>query len=172
MVLELKIPVGDDWHSLQNQAPKFISYVISFIYVAIYWNNHHLIHTVKSISSGILWANTHLLFWLSLVPFVTAWASENHFSQLPVATYSFVLLMAAIAYFILSKTIISVHSKDSVLSSAIGKDFKGFISIAGYTVAVILAFIVRELSLLIIVAIAVLWLVPDRRIEKRMKEKE
>lgn len=173
MVLELRIPTGSDWHSLQALSPKFISYVISFLYVAIYWNNHHhMIHTVKTVTGSILWANTHLLFWLSLVPFVTAWAGENHFAELPVAAYSFVLLMAAIAYFILSKTIISVHGKDSMLSAAIGRDFKGFISIVGYALAVVLAFFVRELSLGIIVAIAILWLVPDKRIEKRVKEKE
>lgn len=173
MVLELKIPHGDDWLALQNLAPKFISYVISFIYVAIYWNNHHhMIHTVKSVSGGILWANTHLLFWLSLVPFVTAWAGENHFSELPVAAYSFVLLMAAVAYYILSKTIVSVHGKESVLSVAIGKDFKGIISVVAYALAVIFAFVLKEFSLFLILAIAVLWLVPDKRIERRLKNNE
>lgn len=173
MVLELKIPHGDDWNSLQNLAPKFISYIISFIYVAIYWNNHHhLIHTVKHVTGSILWANTHLLFWLSLVPFITAWAGENHFSELPVAAYSFVMLMAAIAYFILSKTIVSVHGKDSDLSSAIGKDVKGIISVIAYTLAVPLAFVVKEISLFIIASIALLWLVPDRRIEKKLNEKD
>jgi len=173
MVLELKIPHGDDWNSLRNLAPKFISYIISFIYVAIYWNNHHhLIHTVKHVTGSILWANTHLLFWLSLVPFVTAWAGENQFSQLPVATYSLVLLMAAVAYYILSKTIVSVHGKESVLSAAIGKDFKGIVSVIAYALAVIFAFILKEVSLILILAIAVLWLVPDKRIEKRFKEKE
>lgn len=173
MVLELKIPHGDDWLALQNLAPKFISYVISFIYVAIYWNNHHhMIHTVKSVSGGILWANTHLLFWLSLVPFVTAWAGENHFSELPVAAYSFVLLMAAIAYYILSKTIVSVHGKESVLSVAIGKDFKGIISVVAYALAVMFAFVLKEVSLFLILAIAVLWLVPDKRIERRLKNNE
>ncbi|HEY6914899.1 MAG TPA: TMEM175 family protein [Paludibacter sp.] len=173
MVLELKIPHGDDWQSLQNLAPKFISYIISFIYVAIYWNNHHhLIHTVKHVTGSILWANTHLLFWLSLVPFVTAWAGENQFSQLPVAAYSLVLLMAAVAYYILSKTIVSIHGKESVLSAAIGKDFKGIISVIAYALAVIFAFILKEISLFLILAIAMLWLVPDKRIEKRLKEKE
>ena len=126
MVLELKIPKGSDWQSLSSLALKFVSYVISFIYVAIYWNNHHhLLHTVKRVNGAILWSNTHLLFWLSLIPFVTAWAGENHFAELPVATYSFVLMMAGVAYFILSKTIIHVHGRDSVLSTAIGKDLKG-----------------------------------------------
>lgn len=171
MVLELKIPHGDDWNTFFLLAPKFISYVISFIYIAIYWNNHHhLIHTVKNVSGNILWANTHLLFWLSLIPFVTAWAGENHFSELPVAAYSFVLLMAAIAYFILSKTIIHVHGKDSMLLLAIGKDFKGFVSVIAYALAVIFAFILKEISLIIIVSVAILWLVPDKRIEKKIKD--
>jgi uncharacterized membrane protein len=173
MVLELKIPHGDDWQSLLNLVPKLISYVISFIYVAIYWNNHHhLIHTVKHVTGSILWANTHLLFWLSLVPFIAAWAGENRFSELPVAAYSFVMLMAAIAYFILSKTIVSVHGKDSDLSSAIGKDVKGIISVIAYALAVPFAFVVKEISLFIIASIALLWLVPDSRIEKKLNEKD
>ena len=173
MVLELKIPQGTDWNSLQILAPKIISYVISFIYIAIYWNNHHhMLHTVKHVTGGILWANTHLLFWLTLVPFVTAWAGENHFAELPVAAYSFILLMAAIAYFILSKTIVAVHGKESLLSSAIGKDFKGIISVIAYALAVIFTFFLTEISLFLILAIAVLWLVPDRRIENKLKEKE
>lgn len=173
MVLELKIPHGDDWTVFQRLGPKFVSYIISFIYVAIYWNNHHhMIQTVKHVTGSILWANTHLLFWLSLVPFVTAWAGENHFSELPMAAYSFVLLMAAIAYFLLSKVIVNVHGKDSVLSTAIGSDWKGILSIAGYALAVAFAFILKEISLFIIVAIAVVWLIPDRRIERKLKEKE
>jgi uncharacterized membrane protein len=173
MVLELKIPHGADLQSLRNLAPKFVSYVISFIYVAIYWSNHHhLLHTVKHVNGAILWSNTHLIFWLSLVPFVTAWAGENHFSKLPVAAYSFVLFMAAVAYYILSKTIISVHGKDSVLSSAIGKDLKGIISAIGYAVAVLFAFFQKEVSICIIVAIAILWLIPDRRIEKKVNEED
>jgi len=173
MVLELKIPHGDDWHSLNELAPKFLSYIISFIYIAIYWNNHHhLVHTAKHVTGSILWSNTHLLFWLSLIPFVTAWAGENHFTELPVAAYSFVLFMAAVAYFILSKAIISVHGKDSFLSSAVGKDLKGKVSIVGYALSIIFAFILRELSVLIIVAIAFLWLIPDRRIEKKLEENE
>ena len=121
MVLELKIPHGSDWQSLLNLAPKIISYVISFIYIAIYWNNHHhMLQTVKHVTGSILWANTHLLFWLTLVPFVTDWAGETHFAELPVAVYSAIMLMAGVAYFILSKTIIRVHGKDSLLSSAIG----------------------------------------------------
>jgi len=173
MVLELKIPHGSDWASLKNLAPKFISYVISFIYIAIYWNNHHhLLHTVKYVTGSILWANINLLFWLSLVPFVTAWAGENQFAELPVAVYSFIMLMAGVAYFILSRTIIKVHGKDSLLSSAVGKDLKGIISMIGYAIAVPLAFYFREGSLIIIVSIAFLWLIPDRRIEKKINENE
>ncbi|MDP4239952.1 MAG: TMEM175 family protein [Bacteroidota bacterium] len=173
MVLELKPPHGSDWQLLRDLVPKFISYIISFIYVAIYWNNHHhLLHTVKHVTGAILWSNTHLLFWISLMPFVTAWAGENHFAALPVAAYSFILLMAAIAYFILSKTIISVHGKGSLLSTAIGNDLKGIVSMIGYATAVPLAFYYREGSIAIIAAIAVLWLVPDRRIEKKVNENE
>ncbi len=173
MVLELKVPHGDDWASLKSLAPKFISYITSFIYIAIYWNNHHhLMHTVKRVNGAILWSNTHLLFWLSLVPFVTAWAGENHFSELPVAAYSFVLLMAAIAYFILSKIIVRVHGKDSFLSIAIGKDMKGIISFIAYALAVGLSFILKEISLALIVGVALLWLVPDKRIERNLKEND
>ena len=145
MVLELKIPHGADWQSLRNLAPKFVSYVISFIYIAIYWNNHHhLLHTVKHVTGSILWANIHLLFWLSLVPFVTAWAGENHFAELPVAVYSFVMLMAGVAYFILSRFLIKVNGKDSLLSRAVGRDVKGIISMIGYAVGVPLAFIFSD----------------------------
>lgn len=173
MVLELKIPHGTDWQSLRLLAPKFISYIISFIYIAIYWNNHHhLLHTVKHVTGAILWSNTHLLFWLSLVPFVTAWAGENRFADLPVAVYSAIMLMAGVAYFILSKTIIRVHGKDSLLSTAIGHDLKGIISIIGYSIAVPLAFVFKDASLAIIIAIAILWLVPDKRIEKKMNEND
>lgn len=173
MVLELKIPHGSDWQSLRNLAPKFFSYILSFINIAIYWNNHHhLLHTVKHVTGSILWANIHLLFWLSLVPFATAWAGENHFAELPVAIYSIIMLMASIAYFILSKTIIKVHGKDSMLSTAVGKDLKGKISIFVYSVAVPLAFYHKEFSVFLIVAIAFLWLIPDRRIENKVNENE
>ena len=171
MVLELKIPHGSDWQSLQTLAPKFLSYIISFVYIAIYWSNHHhLLQTLKHVNGSVLWSNTHLLFWLSLVPFATAWAGENHFAELPVAIYSFIMLMAGVSYFILSKIIIKVQGKDSILSSAIGKDMKGIISMVGYAIAVPLAFYFKEGSLIIIVSIALLWLIPDRRIEKKVSE--
>jgi|ERR1035437_8088201 uncharacterized membrane protein len=173
MVLELKIPHGADWQSLRNLAPKFVSYVISFIYIAIYWNNHHhLLHTVKHVTGSILWTNIHLLFWLSLVPFVTAWAGENHFAELPVAVYSFVMLMAGVAYFILSRSLIKVNGKDSLLSKAVGRDVKGIISMIGYAVGVPLAFVFSDGTMLIIIAIALLWLIPDTRIEKKINENE
>jgi len=173
MVLELKIPHGSDWHSLQTLAPKFLSYIISFVYIAIYWSNHHhLLQTLKHVNGSVLWSNTHLLFWLSLVPFATAWAGENHFAELPVAIYSFIMLMAGVSYFILSKTIIKVQGKDSILSSAIGKDLKGIISMIGYAIAVPLAFYFKDGSLIIIISIALLWLIPDRRIEKKVSEND
>ena len=171
MVLELKTPAQNDWHSLQLLAPKIVSYITSFIYIAIYWNNHHhMFHTVKHVTGAILWSNAHLLFWLSLIPFVTGWVGESHFAELPVAAYSFVLMMAGIAYFILSRTIIAVHGKDSVLSVAVGKDLKGIISMIGYAIAVPLSFLYTGGSIGIIIAIAFLWLIPDRRIEKKVKE--
>jgi uncharacterized membrane protein len=169
MVLELKIPQGPEWEALREILPNFLGYVISFVYIAIYWNNHHhLLHTVKHIRGSILWANTHLLFWLSLIPVATGWAGENHFSNLSVAVYCFILFMAGVAYFILSKAIISVHGKDSVLSSAIGKDLKGIISVVSYALAIPMSFFFREGSIAIIILIAVLWLVPDKRIEKKL----
>ena len=173
MVLELKIPHGADWSVLYELLPKFLSYVTSFLYIAIYWNNHHyLLHTVKHVTSGILWANINLLFWLSLVPFVTAWTGENHFAVLPVATYSLVLLLAGAAYYILTLTIIKAHGKDSLLAKAVGNDTKGKISMVGYFLGVPFAFIQKEITLFIIIAIALLWLVPDQRIERKLNDNE
>lgn len=172
MVLELKIPRGADWHSLTHDVTKFFSYVISFVMIGIYWNNHHhLIHTVKQVRGSILWANMHLLFWLSLVPVVTAWAGETHFAELPVAAYSFVLFMAGVAYFVLTKAIIATHGKDSDLSAAIGKDYKGLLSVSAYGLAIPLAFFFPLVSVGIIILIAILWLVPDPRIEKKLIDK-
>ena len=130
MVLEMKVPHGADWAALQNVIPVFMSYILSFTYLGIYWNNHHhMLHTTKVVSGGILWANLHLLFWLSLVPFVTGWMGENHFSSWPTALYGVVLLMAAVAYWILQKTIIKKQGNDSLLAKAIGKDLKGKVSL-------------------------------------------
>ncbi len=173
MVLELKVPHEVSLNALVHMVPLFLSYVLSFIYIAIYWNNHHhLLHTIQKINGSILWANNHLLFWLSLVPFVTAWSGENHFSALPVALYGIVLFMAAVAYFILSKTIISTHGKNSVLARAIGKDFKGKVSVVLYAVSVPIAFWQPFLALGIYAAVAVMWLIPDSRIERTMQEKD
>ena len=167
MVLELKVPHGTDWASLQPVIPFFIAYVLSFIYLAIYWNNHHhMMHTVKHVSGGILWANMHLLFWLSLIPFVTGWMAENNFASLPVFLYGADLLMAAISYYILQTLILKIHGRDSVLAKAIGKDLKGKISPVLYIIALVFAFINPWLSGAIYVLVALMWLIPDKRIER------
>ncbi len=167
MVLELKVPHGDSWQALSGLLPTFSSYVLSFLYVAIYWNNHHhMLHTVTRVSGGILWANMHLLFWLSLVPFVTGWMGENHFSPRPVAAYGFVLLMAALAYYVLSQSIIRYHGEQSLLKSAVGSDFKGKLSLVLYASAILLCLLNSWLGFAIYWIVALLWLVPDRRIEK------
>ncbi len=169
MVLELKVPHGADWATLSQLLPVFLSYVLSFIYVGIYWNNHHhMLHTVKHVSGGVLWANLHLLFWLSLLPFVTGWMGENHFAPLPTALYGGVLMMAGIAYWILARSIIATEGDDSLLAKAIGRDFKGNISVVVYALAIVLAFHYGIVSQLLYVAVALMWLVPDRRIEKVM----
>ena len=171
MVLELKVPHGADWTALSKLMPVFLSYVLSFIYVGIYWNNHHhLLHAVKHVSGGVLWANLHLLFWLSLIPFVTGWMGENHFSALPAALYGGVLMMAGVAYWILVRSIISTDGKDSLVAQAVGKDFKGIVSVVVYLVAMPLAFVSVWLALAGYVAVALLWLIPDRRVEKRLQD--
>jgi uncharacterized membrane protein len=168
MVLELKVPHGSDWQSLQDLLPVFLSYVLSFVYLGIYWNNHHhMLHTVQHVSGGVLWANLHLLFWLSLVPFVTGWMGENHFAALPTALYGVVLLLAALAYWILQNRIISVGGgRESLLARAVGRDRKGKISPLLYAVAIPAAFWSQWLAGAIYVAVAVMWLVPDQRIER------
>lgn len=167
MVLEMKVPHGNDLSSLRSLGPTFLSYVLSFVYVGIYWNNHHHMLAVTERANGsVLWANLHLLFWLSLFPFATGWMGENHFAVWPVAAYGFVLAMAAIAYYILSRALIRQHGEDSVLARAIGRDFKGKLSMAVYAVAAPLAFLSRWIAVALYVLVAVLWLVPDRRLEK------
>ena len=167
MVLEMKVPHGSDLSSLRSLGPTFLSYVLSFVYVGIYWNNHHhMLAVTERVNGSVLWANLHLLFWLSLFPFLTGWMGENHFAVWPVAVYGFVLAMAAVAYYILSRILIHQHGKDSVLTRAIGQDFKGKLSMAVYAVAVPLAFVSRWIALALYVLVAVLWLVPDRRLEK------
>lgn len=167
MVLELKVPHGDDLRTLLELWPVFFSYVLSFLYIGIYWNNHHhLLHTVKKVSAGILWANLHLLFWLSLVPFSTGWMGENHFGQWTVFVYAFNLFMAAIAYTILVFRIKAVHGDGSDIDRAIGSDTKGKISLAGYVAAMISSFFMPALGMLFTVGVALIWFIPDRRIER------
>lgn len=169
MVLELKIPHGTDVHVLKPLFPVFLSYVLSFIYVGIYWNNHHhMLQTVKSVNGTILWANMHLLFWLSLIPFVTGWMGENNFDAMPVAFYGGVLLMSAVAYFILQTAILWEHGKNSVLAKAIGKDRKGKISVVLYAIAVLTTPYHEWAAEAIYALVALMWLVPDKRIEKML----
>jgi len=167
MVLELKVPHGVELVALKPLLPVFLSYVLSFIYVGIYWNNHHhLFHATNHVSGGILWANLHLLFWLSLFPFTTGWLGENHIASTPTAVYGFVLLMAAIAYYILQRAIIVQQGRDSLLATAIGRDWKGKFSPVFYFVAIPLAFVSPWIASALYVFVALLWLIPDRRIER------
>jgi uncharacterized membrane protein len=169
MVLELRVPHGSELTALKPLLPVFLSYVLSFVFLGIYWSNHHhMLHAVQHVNGAVLWANLHLLFWLSLVPFTTAWMGENHFARGPVALYGAVLLFASIAYFILSRALISLHGKDSVLATAVGRDFKGQISTLLYLVAIPLAVVRSWLACALYVLVAIIWLVPDRRIEKTL----
>jgi uncharacterized membrane protein len=169
MVLEMKVPHGTSVQALVPVIPVFLSYVLSFLYVGIYWNNHHhMLHTTSRVTGAMLWANLHLLFWLSLIPFTTGWMGENHFAPAPSALYGFVLLMAAIAYWILQQLIIASHGPDSVLKKAIGGDWKGKVSPILYAVAIPMAFVSRWISLGIYMFVALIWLVPDKRIEKTL----
>ena len=170
MVLELKVPHGDDWAVLSKLTPTFLSYVLSFLYIAIYWNNHHhLLYASERVNGAILWANMHLLFWLSLIPFATGWLGENHFSALPTALYGVALLMPAIAYTVLQTAIIGLHGRDSMLARAVGGDVKGKISLVLYLAAIGLAFVFPPASQAIYVVVALIWLIPDRRIERQVK---
>jgi uncharacterized membrane protein len=167
MVLELVAPHGTDLAALAPLIPSLLSYVLSFVFVGIYWNNHHhMLHVIKHVDGRALWANLHLLFWLSLVPFATAWMGENHFAPWPVALYGIVLLCAAIAYYILAHALIALHGKDSTLATAFGRDVKGKLSVVIYAVAIPLAFVSTAAAAALYVLVAVIWLVPDRRIEK------
>jgi uncharacterized membrane protein len=169
MVLELKVPLKADIASLLLLYPVFLSYILSFIYVGIYWNNHHhTMQVVESVNGAILWANMHLLFWLSLIPFVTAWMGENHFALWPVICYGIVLLMNAVAYAILIFALIRHHGKNSVLAQAVGKDWKGNISIAIYAVAIAFSWLNSKISIGLYILVACIWLIPDRRIEKKI----
>lgn len=171
MVLEIKVPHESDFMALKPLIPIAVSYLLSFVYLAIYWNNHHhMLHTVKTVTGGILWANLHLLFWLSLVPFVTGWMGENNFAPGPMALYGVILLMAAIAYYILQNRILKAHGPGSLLARAIGKDFKGKISPVLYLIAIISTFFNQWISGGIYVIVALIWLVPDKRIETIFKD--
>ena len=171
MVLELKIPHGAEWESLRPLVPVFLTYVLSFVYLGIYWNNHHhLLYATEQINGKILWANMHLLFWLSLIPFTTGWMGENHFAPLPTAAYGMVMLAAAIAYYILQQLIIAHQGADSPLKAAVGKDIKGKLSPLIYVTAVALAFVNQWVSDALYVLVALMWLIPDRRIESQLNE--
>ncbi len=171
MVLELKTPHGTNLAALRPVIPVMLSYVLSFIYVGIYWNNHHhLLHATQRVSGGTLWANLHLLFWLSLIPFTTAWMGENHLDSWPVAVYGIVLLLAGVAYFILTRVLIRLHGLGSTLATSIGSDRKSKISILIYAAAIPLAFVQPWISNLGYVTVAILWLVPDRRIERKIAD--
>ncbi len=173
MVLELKVPHGESLEALTPLIPVFLSYVLSFVYLGIYWNNHHhMLHTCRRVTGPMLWANLHLLFWLSLVPFVTGWMGENHFAAAAAALYGVVMLMSAIAYFILQQLIIASQGPDSLLKKAVGGDWKGKLSPVLYMIAIPMAFVSRWVSMGLYVLVALIWLVPDRRIEKALSLSE
>ena len=170
MVLELKVPHGADWGAMRPLWPVFSTYVLSYVYLGIYWNNHHhMLHATGRINGKILWANLHLLFWLSLVPFVTGWMGENHFAPLPTAVYGVVMLASGIAYKLLQNRIVALNGAESKLGLAVGRDTKGLVSPVLYALAIPLSFVARYVSLAIYVLVALLWLVPDRRIESRLE---
>ena len=169
MVLELKAPHGAEPAALRSVLPAFLSYTLSFVLVGIYWNNHHhLLQAAKHVTGGVLWANLHLLFWLSLIPFVTNWMGDTHFAPFPVATYGAVMLLAGFAYYVLERALVASHGADSPIAKAVGRDAKGQASLALYASSLPLAFVDPRISCAIYVAVAVLWLVPDRRLEKTL----
>ena len=171
MVLELKVPRGETWDALRPLLPGLLSYVLSFAYLGIYWNNHHhLLNTVRHVSGAVLWANLHLLFWLSLFPFATGWMGANHFAPVPTAAYGVVLLMASLAYLLLQWIIIQGQGSQSALREAVGQDWKGKASILAYLTAIVAAFRMSWLAQALFVAVALLWLIPDRRIERALRE--
>jgi uncharacterized membrane protein len=171
MVLNLPVPHGADWDALRPVAPVFFTYVLSFIFLGIYWNNHHhMLHTMTRVNGGILWANLHLLFWLSLFPFITSWVGASGFASIPVAVYGVDFLLAAIAYTILEKRIVADQGKDSKLAKALGRGFKEKFSLAAYVAAVPLAFVDTRISFTLFIIVAFMWVVPDRRIERMLGE--
>ena len=170
MVLEMKVPHGSTLHDLLPLIPVFISYVLSFVYVGIYWNNHHhMLHAATQVNGSILWANLHLLFWLSLFPFVTGWIGENHFAAMPMALYGVVLFMAGMAYYLLAHCLIAHHGSDSLLARAFGRDLKGIASVIIYAVGIACCFVNRWLAFALYTGVALMWLIPDRRIEKHLE---
>ena len=170
MVLEMKVPHGNSLASLKPVLPVFISYVLSFVNIGIYWNNHHhMLHAAHKVNGSVLWTNTNLLFWLSLVPFVTGWMGENHFTTIPVALYGVVLLMAGVAYYFLAHCLIDLHGKDSSFAKAIGRDRKGIVSVLIYAVGIGLCFLHPWLGFALYVLVAVMWFVPDKRFENRVE---
>lgn len=169
MILELKVPEGSDWHALRTMLAPGLIYVLSFVFLGIYWtNHHHLLHATERVTGGVLWANLHLLFWLSLIPVGTAWVGDNPFQPLPTAVYGGILLCAAIAYTILQTVIVRSHGPGSVLAKAVGRDRKGKLSLALYVAAIVAACVLPWLSYAVFVLVALIWLVPDRRIEERL----
>ena len=172
MVLEMKVPHGDTLASLKPLLPVFISYVLSFVTVGIYWNNHHhMLHAAQRVNGRVLWSNAHLLFWLSLVPFVTGWMGENHFAKWPVVLYGFVLMMAGVAYFFLAHSLTGLHGKNSNFTKAVGSDFKGKISVLFYPAGMVLSFIHPYLGFATYVFVVAFWFIPDKRFENKVEEK-
>jgi uncharacterized membrane protein len=172
MVLEMKVPHDDTMQELLKIGPVFMSYILSFIYIGIYWNNHHhLMHATQKISGGAMWANNHLLFWLSLMPFASGWMGENHFTKWPVIVYGVVLIMNSIAYYILVRCLLNANGKESTLAKALGSDLKGKVSTVIYAVGIAIAFFNTWISLALYAVVAIIWLVPDKRIENTLKEK-
>ncbi|MGE5813846.1 MAG: TMEM175 family protein [Acidobacteriota bacterium] len=170
MVLELRVPEGTDWNALRPLVPVFLTYVMSFVLLGIYWNNHHhMLHAARRVNGAILWANLHLLFWLSLIPFVTGWMGENHFAALPTAAYGVIMLGAAVAYTILQRTILAAEGPESPIARAIGADLKGWISLTCYATAIPMAFVNDTISDALFVLVALIWLIPDRRIESQFR---
>ncbi|MCU1603451.1 MAG: hypothetical protein JWO22_4160 [Frankiales bacterium] len=167
MLLELQVPHGTTWNALHDKLPVLLSYVLSFVYLGIYWNNHHhMLQATEHVSGGVLWANLHLLFWLSLVPFTTGWMGENHFATTPVAAYGITLLAAGVAYYVLQTLIVRSHGEDSAFRAALGRDWKGKASPVLYTAGITASFLNRWLGLALYVVVALMWLVPDRRMEQ------
>ncbi|HXL58195.1 MAG TPA: TMEM175 family protein [Chitinophagaceae bacterium] len=173
MLLEIKVPHGDELNLLKPVVPVFISYILSFIYLGIYWNNHHhMMHSVQHVNGKVLWANTHLLFWLSLIPFATGWMGENNFTKWPVILYGTILLMCGVAYYILSQTLIGLHGKNSTIANAIGSDKKGKLSVVIYAFAIALSFINPWIGMALYTIVAAMWIIPDKRIEKKLMSQE